>query len=310
MDIIIVKNLTKRYGKLIAVDNINFTVHKGEIFSLLGPNGAGKTTTVEMMEGIRKATTGSISILGLDPIKDFAKLRGRCGILPQDFKFIDNSTPYDALSFYSQVLGSKKGVDYTDNIDDILRKVDLMDKKSTSFKNLSGGQKQKLGLALALINDPELLFLDEPTTGLDPQARRSIWDVIREIKKNGKTIILTTHYLDEAELLADRVGIVNKGKFITLDSPNNIVSANHIPDRLIIKGSERIYSSLTDAGYNVRSDDGMYEILMKNPTEVASVFDVLRNNNVTWNDFFMKRDSLEDVFVRLVGKVNEKGDVS
>ena len=182
-----VSSLKKYYGQIKAVDGISFSVDEGEIFGLLGPNGAGKTTAIEIMEGLRKKDEGDVKVLGLDPWKDGYKLHQRIGVIPQEFTFFEKITPREAIIYYANLFG------VTVDPDEILKEVLLEDSAKVMFDNLSGGQKQKTGLALALVNSPELLFLDEPTTGLDPNARRAIWEVIRGLKAKGKTIILTTH---------------------------------------------------------------------------------------------------------------------
>jgi len=217
MSAIEVLSLKKHYGQLRAVDDISFSVMPGEIFSLLGPNGAGKTTTVEILEGLRQRDSGDVKVLGMDPWRQGYGLHLKIGVIPQGFRFFDKSTPREAIKYYADLFNVEV------DPDQILREVILDDSKNVIFENLSGGQKQKLGLALALVNTPELLFLDEPTTGLDPQARRSMWHVIQELKKKGRTILLTTHYLEEAQLLADKVAIMNKGKIIAAGSPSELI---------------------------------------------------------------------------------------
>ena len=217
MPAIQVEGLRKNYAHITAVDAISFSVESGQIFSLLGPNGAGKTTTVEILEGLRQRDSGEVSVLGLDPWKEGYKLHFKIGVIPQGFRFFDKSTPREAIKYYADLFNVNV------DPDEILRQVILEDSKGVLFENLSGGQKQKLGLALALVNAPELLFLDEPTTGLDPQARRAMWNVIQELKKQGRTILLTTHYLEEAQLLADKVAIMNHGKIIASGSPAELI---------------------------------------------------------------------------------------
>ncbi|HXQ93089.1 MAG TPA: ABC transporter ATP-binding protein [Nitrososphaerales archaeon] len=218
MSAIEVTSLKKHYGQLKAVDEISFNVDQGEIFSLLGPNGAGKTTTVEILEGLRERNSGDVKVLGFDPWKDGYTLHRRIGVIPQGFRFFDKSTPKEAVKYYADLFDVKV------DPEQIVKEVVLDDAKNVIFENLSGGQKQKVGLALALVNNPELLFLDEPTTGLDPQARRTMWDVMRSLKRQGKTILLTTHYLEEAQLLADKVAIMNKGKIIASGSPEELIN--------------------------------------------------------------------------------------
>jgi len=212
-----VSSLKKRYGQLQAVDDISFSVQQGDVFSLLGPNGAGKTTTVEILEGLRERDAGEVKVLGLDPWKEGYSLHRRIGVIPQGFRFFDKSTPNEAVRYYAELFDAKV------DPESIIKEVTLEDSKNMIFENLSGGQKQKVGLALALVNSPELLFLDEPTTGLDPQARRTMWSVIRSLKREGRSILLTTLYLEEAQILADEVAIMNKGRIIAAGSPAELI---------------------------------------------------------------------------------------
>ncbi|MDG6904251.1 MAG: ABC transporter ATP-binding protein [Nitrososphaerota archaeon] len=251
MSAIEVNGLEKSYGHLKAVDGISFSVEQGEIFSLLGPNGAGKTTTIEILEGLRQMDKGEVAVMGLDPWTKGYDLHKKIGVIPQGFRFFDKSTPREAINYYASLF------DVPADADKILDEVLLSESKNMIFENLSGGQKQKMGLALALVNNPQLLFLDEPTTGLDPQARRAMWDVIRSLKKQGRSILLTTHYLEEAELLADRVAIMNKGRIIAAGSPQELVTQYGSPKKMV-----------------------------------------------------MVSDSLEDIFVKLVGaKMEDAGDI-
>ena len=214
-----VSNLKKHYGDLKAVDDISFKVKQGEVFGLLGPNGAGKTTTIEIMEGLRERDSGEVKVLGYDPWKNGYELHKKIGVIPQEFTFFEKTTPKEAITYYADLFNIKV------NPDEILREVLLEESAKVNFDNLSGGQKQKTGLALSLVNSPELLFLDEPTTGLDPNARRAIWEVIRGLKAKGKTIILTTHYLDEAQQLSDRVAIMDHGKIVAMGTAEEIIKS-------------------------------------------------------------------------------------
>jgi ABC-2 type transport system ATP-binding protein len=213
-----VSSLKKAYGSLQAVDRISFSVTEGQVFSLLGPNGAGKTTTIEILEGLRERDEGDVKVLGYDPWKQGYELHKKIGVIPQGFKFVDYATPKEAINYYGALFGVKVDADA------ILKRVILEDSANVYFSKLSGGQKQKVGLALALVNDPQLVFLDEPTTGLDPQARRAVWDVIRNLKSEHRSVLLTTHYLDEAEELADEVAIMNHGKVIAAGTPAEIIA--------------------------------------------------------------------------------------
>jgi len=213
-----VSSLKKAYGSLQAVDGVSFSVNEGQVFSLLGPNGAGKTTTIEILEGLRERDEGDAKVLGKDPWKEGYLLHKRIGVIPQGFKFVDYATPKEAINYYADLFGVKADADA------ILKKVILEDSANVYFSKLSGGQKQKVGLALSLVNDPELVFLDEPTTGLDPQARRAVWEVIRTLRGEGRTVLLTTHYLDEAEELSDAVAIMHHGKIIASGTPAELIS--------------------------------------------------------------------------------------
>src|SRR3972149_6666569 len=226
-----VASLKKHYGEIKAVDGISFTVKQGEVFGLLGPNGAGKTTTIEILEGLRKREGGEVKVLGLDPWEKGYEIHKRVVVMAQGFTFFEEANPREAIRYYADLFGVKA------EPDEILSEVILEDSAKNLFKNLSGGQKQKMGLALSLVNSPELLFLDEPTTGLDPSARRAIWDVIRGLKAKGKTIILTTHYLEEAEQLSDRVAIMNYGQIVAMGTADEIIEAHGSGERLEIHGS-------------------------------------------------------------------------
>jgi ABC-2 type transport system ATP-binding protein len=229
-----VDSLRKTYGSLNAVDSVSFAVNKGEVFSLLGPNGAGKTTTIEILEGLRERDAGDVKVLGFDPWKSGDSLHEKIGVIPQGFKFVDYATPKEAIRYYAALFGVKADADA------ILKEVLLEDSADVYFSKLSGGQKQKVGLALALVNDPELFFLDEPTTGLDPQARRAVWEVIRNLKSEGRSVLLTTHYLEEAEELADRVAIMNKGKIITAGTPAEIIERYGSGEEIMVRKRESL----------------------------------------------------------------------
>ncbi|MCL4447161.1 MAG: ABC transporter ATP-binding protein [Thermoplasmatales archaeon] len=296
--VIDVSNLVKTYSGLRAVDGISFSINRGEVFSLLGPNGAGKTTTVEILEGVRNRTSGEITVLGEDPEKS-RSLIFKVGILPQDFAFIYNSTPKEALDFYKGTLRTSS------DLNEILEMVELEDKATTPFQKLSGGQKQKLGLALSLVNDPEILFLDEPTSGLDPRARRNIWKVIKTLKERGKSILLTTHYLEEAELLADKVAIMNRGKIIDAGTPMEIVERHHEDDNLIIRGDGGVEQLLSTGGFQFQREGSYVKVNLRNIKDATDVINYLYEHKAKFEDFTLKRESLEDVFVRMVGEIEE-----
>jgi ABC-2 type transport system ATP-binding protein len=218
-NIISVKNLSKSYDQVKVVDSISFEVKKGEIFGILGPNGAGKTTTLEMIEGLRPIDSGEVTVAGLDAKKEKYKLKREIGVQLQSSSFFDYLKLEELLRMFASL--------YEREVDpvELLREVELEEKKNAYIKTLSGGQKQRFSIASALVNDPQVLFLDEPTTGLDPQARRHLWDLIESIRKKGKTIIITTHYMDEAEVLCDRLAIMDHGKIISINTPDKLIDS-------------------------------------------------------------------------------------
>jgi ABC-2 type transport system ATP-binding protein len=215
--VIEVANLVKRYGDLTAVDGITFTVYQNEIFGMLGPNGAGKTTTLEILEGLRQPTSGSIRVVGLDVTRQPRAVKQRIGVQLQASSFFEHLNLVELLELFGDLYGR------TVDAMAILRDVELEEKAKSEVKKLSGGQKQRFSIAAALVNDPEILFLDEPTTGLDPQARRHLWDLVSKIRATGKTILITTHYMEEAEVLCDRVAVVDRGHIIAMNSPSSLI---------------------------------------------------------------------------------------
>ena len=217
MEMIKVINLKKNYDDFEAVRGIDFNVNEGEVFGLLGPNGAGKTTTVEILEGLIEPSSGTATIANLDVVKDSKNVKKMIGVQLQSVNFFEQLSLYEIIELFATLYSSSI------NPDLILERVDLKKKRGSYFKTLSGGQKQRLSIAVALVNSPRVLFFDEPTTGLDPQARRNLWDLIKSFQKEGKTIMLTTHYMEEAEELCDRVAIIDEGKIIKIDSPSNLI---------------------------------------------------------------------------------------
>ncbi len=305
MSAIEVSGLQKSYGELHAVDGISFGVKQGEVFSLLGPNGAGKTTTIEILEGLRQRDKGNVNVLGVDPWTHGYALHKRLGIIPQGFTFFPKSTPREAIQYYADLFGVK-----VDPVE-ILRKVVLDDAMKTYFEDLSGGQKQKVGLALSLVNDPELLFLDEPTTGLDPQARRAVWEVIRTLKREGRSILLTTHYLEEAEVLADRVAIMNKGKLVATGTPSEIIAEHGSGERLEVRGDRKLADYLrNDTGLNVDYDgNSVVTVRLSEKHDAVVAIESMDRSRLNWSDLKTKRDSLEDIFIKLVGFIEESGGI-
>ena len=302
-----VSDLRKNYGSLKAVDGIAFTVSPGEVFALLGPNGAGKTTTIEILEGLRERDGGDVKVLGFDPWKNGYDLHKKIGVIPQEFNFMEKITPREAIIYYASLFDVKV------NPDDILQEVLLEESAKTNFDSLSGGQKQKMGLALSLVNTPELLFLDEPTTGLDPNARRAIWEVIRSLKAKGKTIILTTHYLDEAQQLSDRVAIMDHGKIVAMGTSDEIIKQHGSGERLEIQGSEQLAKYIkanTELHVDYDVARKVVSIPIKQKIDALAALAAAEQSKMDWGEIQTRQDSLDDVFVRLVrGKVGEHGEI-
>ncbi|MCI4349981.1 MAG: ABC transporter ATP-binding protein [Thermoplasmata archaeon] len=299
-DTIEVTKLTKTYGPVTAVNGIDFTVRQGDVFAFLGPNGAGKTTTTEILEGLRPRTSGEVRVLGLDPWSQGRELHRQVGVIPQEFRFIEKITPTEAIHYYGALF------DTHPDAPKLLEQVALSDKANARFDTLSGGQKQKLGLALALVSEPKVCFLDEPTTGLDPQARRAIWQVIRTLKSEGRTVFLTTHYLEEAELLADQVAIINHGSIIARGTPEQIIEAHGGAERLSVEAPPSMAEYLKRSlPYPVQAADGRVNIEMREKGDALRILTAIEASGIPWKGFSTKTDTLEDVFVRLVGRMDE-----
>ena len=299
-DAIAVEGLTKNYGSLAAVDNISFRVPAGSVFAFLGPNGAGKTTTTEILEGLRARSKGNVQVLGLDPWDEGRPLHRQIGVIPQDFRFFEKITPRESIDYYSTLFGTHPDPAA------LLERVRLSDKANSRFDTLSGGQKQKLGLALSLVNDPRICFLDEPTTGLDPTARRAIWDVVRELRREGRTVFLTTHYLEEAEILADRVAIINHGQIVAAGSPAEIIDRLGGPARLrIVAGSDVADFVRSRFPNEVRREGNHIDVVLRDRQDALAILEAVQESRLAWTGFTTVRDTLEDVFVRLVGRMDD-----
>jgi ABC-2 type transport system ATP-binding protein len=297
--VIQVSGIRKTYGRTVAVDEVSFEVNDGEIFGLIGPNGAGKTTTMECVDGIRKPDRGIISVLGLDPFRQVYKLQERIGVQLQQAQLQKRIKVWEAVDLWAS-LYRKKSVDG----ERLLEQLGLIDKRDAWFMNLSGGQKQRLFIALALINDPEVVFLDELTTGLDPQARRAIWELVRGIRERGKTVFLTTHLMEEAERLCDRVAIIEHGRIIDIDTPQRLV-ARHCPERTVVldtddASAEERFRAIPRVESVVRSDL-QFTIRGQGDDLVTEVIHCLSENRIRVTDFRMIVPSLEDVFLKLTG---------
>ena len=292
---IVVEHLSKRYGTLLAVDDVSFSVARGEVFAFLGPNGAGKSTTAEIIETIRTPTAGRVTVLGMDVTRSKAKVVRRIGVLPQGFSSFDRITVRESLSYYAQVFGCKADVDA------LMALTHLRDKADARFNTLSGGLKQRLGIAAALVNDPEVVFLDEPTTGLDPHARRVVWDVLKGLKDRGKTVFLTTHYMEEAELLADTVAIISKGRIVASDSPARLTEkhADHV--RLTLGSSDAAAPALIRSmGFEpARTSDASICVKVKDADDVRAILGELERAGLSVRGIDVRKPNLEDVFLSL-----------
>jgi ABC-2 type transport system ATP-binding protein len=294
-----VHGIRKTYGSLVAVDDVSFEVRRGEIFGLIGPNGAGKTTTMECVEGLRAPDRGRIAVLGLDPIRQARALQLRIGVQLQEAQLQKRITVEEAVDLWASL--------YRQPLDGVrlLDQLGLTAKRRAWFMTLSGGQKQRLFIALALINDPELVFLDELTTGLDPQARHAIWDLVRGIRDRGKTVFLTTHLMEEAERLCDRVAILDHGRVVDMDTPRGLI-ARHCPERTVVLATHdaaaadrlRAMPRVT----RVEESDGSLWVHGRGEDVVMDVIGCVSEHGIRVTDLRTVLPTLEDVFLRLTGR--------
>jgi len=300
-DAVSVKNLTKNYGSLTAVDNVSFDVGQGEVIGILGPNGAGKTTTLECIEGLLTPTRGQIKVMGIDPHQNPTTVKEVMGIQLQAASYFDYLTLQEILELFGRFY--KKRISSTE----LLERVGLSDKYSSKLGQLSGGQKQRFTIAATLINDPDLIFLDEPTTGLDPHARRNVWDLIKSINRDGRTIILTTHYMEEAEYLCDRVAIMSMGRVIAIDAPENLVNMlkNTCEVRVLLSegNNQDLVSTLKNTGPVTIDSSGL--IRMASSDGVKTVSDIMtfsRDNELPITRLEIVPANLEQVFLAMTGR--------
>ncbi len=297
--IITVTNLKKHYGDIKAVDGVSFEVTRGEIFSCLGPNGAGKTTTVEMMEGLRTPTSGSIEILGADVTRNYASIRHRVGVLPQDFEPFDRLKAPEAIAYFGGLFNKKMT---KQGVNRLVDAVALGHRADSIAMKLSGGEKRRLGLAMALVGDPELLFLDEPTTGLDAQARRGLWSLLEGLRDEGKTIFLTTHYLDEAERLSDDVLVMHKGKEIARAPPLGLVDQHGGGMAILLRDyGEATTEKVESMGFSVERIRKHLKVSLREGVSVRDAIRRLESSGVKFGDLITVEPTLEDAFINLVG---------
>ncbi|KAB1927864.1 ABC transporter ATP-binding protein [Micromonospora noduli] len=297
MPVIEVTHLKKRYGDLVAVDDVSLAVEAGEIFGVLGPNGAGKTTTVECVAGLRVPDGGGVSVLGLDPRRDAAQLRQRVGVQLQESQLPDRLRVAEALELYASFY--RNPADPAELID----KLGLGDKRNTAYKKLSGGQKQRLSIALALVGNPEIAILDELTTGLDPQARRDTWGLIEQVRDSGVTIVLVTHFMEEAERLCDRVAVIDRGRVVALDSPAGLVSTVAPEQRIRFRPSapvdDRLLTDLPEVSAVQRT--GSQVVVTGTGELLHAVTSVLARHQIVAADLRLEQSTLDDAFVELTG---------
>ena len=296
-----VRALTKSYGEVQAVKGIDFEIAPGEVFGLLGPNGAGKTTTVEILEGLRPRSGGQVSVLGYDPDSQRQQLKDRIGVCLQATNLPEKIRVHEALQVFSAF--------YSRNVslDRLLQRLQLKEKREAFYGTLSGGQKQRLALALALINDPQLIFLDEPTTGLDPQVRAEIHSLLDELKTERRTILMTTHYIEEAERLCDRVAIIDEGRIIALDTPRKLQQQSRIASSIVVTcvtpfPKER--PDFAEATHSVLDASGR-NLTVNSRRPAATLVDLVKwidQQNLELTDVHLKQPTLEDVFIELTGK--------
>jgi ABC-2 type transport system ATP-binding protein len=298
-NIIEVHELTKQYGNFTAVDHISFHVKTGELFGILGPNGAGKTTTLEMIEGLKMITAGKVLLDGHDVQREPRRVKSLIGVQLQSSAFFDGLNLMELLETFAALYG--RSIDVVA----LLESLQLSDKAKSRVKSLSGGQKQRLSIAVALVNDPKVLFLDEPTTGLDPQARRNLWDLIRDIQQRGKTIVLTTHYMEEAEVLCDRVAIMDHAKIIALDSPKELLRTSGVRSTMTFRVDEELniadIQQFPGVEQAVLEEHG-FRILTNDPEKtLPALFQWEQTTNTTLFDLKLQQATLEDVFLKLTG---------
>ncbi len=296
----------KTYGDINAVDHLTLSVEQGTIYSLLGPNGAGKTTTVEILEGLRRPTAGTARVFDHDIATDYSVIRHRVGVLPQDFEPFDRLTPPEAVRYWGSLFNRKVS---QEDAKKLLAQVSLSERAKVQGLRLSGGEKRKLGIAMSLVGEPELLFLDEPTTGLDPKARRDLWALIRRLRSEGRTVLLTTHYLEEAEQLADEVLIMHKGKALARGPPDELVSQSGLLTTIVMRGAgQEGFGELIRRGIPAEIEpNGDVLVRVSNPNEMRVVLAKLASIQIPLSDMYTKRGTLEDVFLKLIGAKMEEG---
>lgn len=298
------KSVDNGKSELAAVNGVSFSVEKGEIFGILGPNGAGKTTTLEIIEGLKRQTSGEVVVLGFDNIKAPDDIKKRIGVQLQSSEYLPSITLSELLHLFGSLYGRKV------NPKELLGFVGLTEKADEEVKNLSGGQKQRFTIVSSLVNEPEILFLDEPTTGLDPRARRDLWHLIRDINERGITIVMTTHYMEEAEFLCNRVAIMDHGKILKIDEPKRLINdlAHTTQVSFLVEDeiAESIWQPFNDEIEKIYSHYPKVILEIKSLDIIGQIIDILKKHNISFSGFTVKTASLEDVYLDLTGKEFEQ----
>jgi ABC-2 type transport system ATP-binding protein len=298
--VIRVRGLTKRYGNVEAVAGIDFEVAKGEIFGLLGPNGAGKTTTVEILEGLRKPDGGEVSVLGVDVTRGADQLKPRIGVSLQTAALYPKLTVTELIDLFRAFYPRARSTE------ELIDALELGERRGARSEVLSGGQRQRLAVALSLVNDPELVFLDEPTTGLDPAARRSLWDIVRGFRAEGKSVLLTTHYMEEAEILCDRLAIMDHGRILEMGTVEELIS-KHYQERTVrfdrLEGLARDELTALPAVTSVKEDEHEVLVYTRDPGKtIGGLLDLADSRGLEPQNLAIRRATLEDVFLDLTGR--------
>jgi len=307
LKVIKVSSLVKNYGNTKAVRDISFSVSKGEIFGIVGPNGAGKTTTIECMIGLKKPSSGSITVLEINPAKQRSDLFERIGVQLQEASYQNKIKVWELCQMYSSIY--KNPIDY----EVLLEKLDIADKRNSYYGNLSGGQKQKISILLALLHNPEIVFLDELTTGLDPKSRRTMWEYIKKLKADGRTVILTTHYMEEAEQLCDELCIVDQGKIVAIGSVAEVIDSCSLDIVTSFNSENEDLETLISSVDHVKGVErlnGTYNVYCSNERAISLIICLMEERKVSYTNLNITRPTLEDAYIKLTGNViKEDGNV-
>ncbi len=305
MNVVNVQGLRKTYGTVKAVDGVSFSVDSQEVFGLLGPNGAGKTTTIECIAGLRTLDEGSITVLGIDPSRQRKALYQRIGVQLQETSFQDKIRVYELCGLFSSFYP------HPIPFESLLTRFSLMEKKNAYVQNLSGGQRQRLSIILALISNPEVIVLDELTTGLDPQSRRDMWAYIQQLKQEGRTVLITTHYMEEAEYLCDRIGIIDQGALIAYGTVEEVIQSCGLQTKITFETSEDVSNILVDRIpeiSDIQRAENRYSVMSPDDGVLGKVAYLLEDRKIRYQKLDVQRPNLDDVFLQLTGRTIEEHD--